>query len=384
MSHLDRHRPPPALRLAGRIHELLLARPANRAAHLLDPLSRLAHQMEQLDLLRRRIAIAQAKGWRLAQSQLLNELRCLLNYLPGEAQAAERALPVPIHMLSFAELIQEFEQIEAEFGGWGYERPGILTVATEPITLEEMPLGAFEIRLNLESLGMGRHDPPYELLARAPNPASCNESITHPHIRDGQLCEGDAASPIKAALAEGRLCDFFMLVRSVLQTYNPHSPHVALENWHGSSCHDCSSLMNDDERSYCEACDHDFCESCISYCRCCDETQCLNCLENCPRCEERTCNDCMEVCLGCARTCCRSCLNEGICPGCQDKKDPQDAQNNQNKEKSHDNRNSILEPAIARTGCDASIQGGVGATRSTGHLSIRARRRRRHRIPQAA
>ncbi len=44
-----------------------------------------------------------------------------------------------------------------------------------------------------------------------------------------------------AALTEGRLLDFFMIVRQVLQTYSPDSPYVSLDDWYGRQCSDCDS-----------------------------------------------------------------------------------------------------------------------------------------------
>jgi len=386
--HIHRYRPPPALRLATRIHDLLIQRHTKGSALLLYPLDQLTGRLEQLASLRRRIALVQMKGWWHALAQLRSELQCLLRYLPGEVHSAEQAIPPAVTILSLAELAREFDQMDDEFGGWGYEAPNILLVATEPITLEEIPLGVFEIRLNLEHLCRLGSSPPYELIARTPNPAACNESVIHPHVRDGELCEGDAAIPIKAALSEGRLCDFFMLVRSVLQTYNPHSPHVALRNWHGSPCHDCNGLMEDGESFYCESCDHDFCDDCISYCRSCDESRCLGCLEDCPHCEERTCSPCMETCGDCGKPCCRNCLEEELCPKCLEKKNPQ------HKETVHDDSHPIStpQPAFAAAGgiSRTSREDSDGESPSAGdgggvsRLPIRARRRRRHRIPQAA
>ena len=375
-----RHRPlPPALRLASRIHQQITRRHQLNASNVLYPLDQLTSRLEQLAALRRHLEISQQKGWHYAQAQMLTDLQYLLRSIPGELRAIEQAMPQATEILSIAELAREFEQIDDEFGGWGYEAPGILLVATEPITLEEISLGVFEIRLNLENLGRhSRSHSPYEVVARQPNPATCNDAVTHPHVRDNELCEGDAAIPLRAALAEGRLCDFFMLVRSVLQTYNPHSPHVALDKWHGHPCHDCNDLM--DDTSYCQACDHDFCESCISYCRCCDDTRCLNCLDECPQCDARTCTSCMDDCGACGKPCCRDCLEDGTCPSCIKKEEPS------HKETSHDDNDSVRSPCESTchspefgVPCSAGRENSFGGTRGGATTSIRARRRRRHR-----
>jgi hypothetical protein len=317
---LQRHKPPPTLRLAYRIHDTLTERQRKADGALLYPLERLTVSLEQLAAQRRRLALVQQKGWYHAQDQVLREIQFLLAGLPPEIARIQHALPTPRVPLSIANLAREFDQLQEEFGGWEYEHPAFLSVVTEPITLEEIPLGAFRIRLHLDRLRTSHGSTPYEVLALQPNPAQCNEAVTHPHVRDHELCEGDAAVALQAALAEGRLCDFFLLVRSVLQTYNRDSPFVALSSWHGFACHDCDFVMSEGESNYCEGCDHDFCESCISYCRCCDATRCMNCLETCPHCGHSTCSSCLDACAECGKPCCQDCLEEECCPACAEKK----------------------------------------------------------------
>ena len=72
---------------------------------------------------------------------------------------------------------------------------------------------------------------------------------------------------LQAALEVGRLCDFFLMVRQVLRTYNPDSPYVSLDNWEGKQCSDCGDFINEDCRCYCELCDRTYCEQCMSVCR---------------------------------------------------------------------------------------------------------------------
>jgi hypothetical protein len=81
---------------------------------------------------------------------------------------------------------------------------------------------------------------------------------THPHVREKLLCEGDGAASIRRALAEGRLLDFFTLVRQVLETYNPGSAYVELSRWNGVTCKDCGYIMPGDGYGTCDLCyEHD-------------------------------------------------------------------------------------------------------------------------------
>ncbi len=87
--------------------------------------------------------------------------------------------------------------------------------------------------------------------------------------------------PIRHALGGGRLCDFFLLVRSVLNTYNSGSPYVAMEEWNGEPCEECGRRMDDESRGRCERCDSHVCNECGSDCAECCHYFCPNCLQRC-------------------------------------------------------------------------------------------------------
>ena len=114
----------------------------------------------------------------------------------------------------------------------------------EPITLEDVYLGEFEIRLDVFRLSELSSRIPYTVIALHPHPASSSDDVTHPHVSGRHLCEGDGSAAIRAALSHGRLFDFFSMVLGVLRTYNSDSPYVRLEDWNGVSCYDCGREMN--------------------------------------------------------------------------------------------------------------------------------------------
>ena len=66
------------------------------------------------------------------------------------------------------------------------------------------------------------------MIAEDPHPAHSDDSVTHPHVQSEGVCEGDAKLPIRNALSQLRLLDFFQIVGSLLRTYNSGSPYVAL------------------------------------------------------------------------------------------------------------------------------------------------------------
>ena len=90
-----------------------------------------------------------------------------------------------------------------------------------------------------------------------PIPLRSNEDVTHPHVSDEAVCEGDGRVPIRKALEQGRLLDFFVIVRNLLQTYNSGSPFVSLDDWEGIRCADCGASAGEDERWTCVKCESD-------------------------------------------------------------------------------------------------------------------------------
>ncbi len=99
-------------------------------------------------------------------------------------------------------LLADIEQLRKEMGGLRYHAgQGILAVTIEPVTLEGVYLGPFEIQLFLNSLARDEPYSAYEIVALDPHPAGCNSDVTHPHVSDQRLCAGDAVAPIGAALS---------------------------------------------------------------------------------------------------------------------------------------------------------------------------------------
>jgi hypothetical protein len=312
---------PPALRLAGRIHTQLLAGRNNRPPGFIYALDNLDSRTAQLATVRHRWDLCQQHELYLAAAKVREELQELLRCLPADIEQVVRQMPPASDehpVLPLAELVLELEHLEEEFGPWKYDKAdNALFVTTESIALNDLQFGPFEIRLLLDHLGRPSRSGCYKVVALDPHPAASNDAVTHPHVSDEHLCEGEAMAPIQAALAEGRLADFFILVRCVLTTYNPSSPYVSLDDWEGIACHDCGHVTDDGSRYYCDDCNHDFCDDCVGICHCCDESRCQGCLEECPACQESVCSHCLKRCRDCGERCCESCLEEDQCPECR-------------------------------------------------------------------
>jgi hypothetical protein len=305
------------LRLAELIRQQLLAMQQARQRTIIGKMGSLIEAAERLRDNRGLLSRCVDRNWQAAARNILERSASCLRDLPyhmGELEQAIQRSKVTVPPLR--EIVAELQQLQEEFEQVRYqEKDKLLVVATDPLELEEVYLGPFEIRLEVQELAEVRaYDSPYRVVALDPHPAGSNENVTHPHVSEEHLCEGDAAAAIRAAMESGRICDLFLLIRSVLTNYNPGSPYVALSEWDGRSCHDCGCTMDNDESRYCESCDNTFCDGCASCCTRCDETTCLGCLDRCPVCDDRFCSDCLTRCPECNRVICKTCLEEKSCP----------------------------------------------------------------------
>lgn len=310
-------------RLAAMVHAHLAAQPR------IAPVEKLPEAVWQTcteELTRLRLAIH--RGWDTTADAALRDLSQSLQRLARDANnlITQLAARPPARIGSPHDIYHDLVALEEEFAGrvtWS-RRESRVSVETEPIDLEGIYLGAFRIDLLLAKKHL---DHPYRVVALDPHPATKNDSITHPHVQSEQLCEGDGRSAIRAALASGRLYDFFQLVTSILNTYNSGSPYVALEDWSGVSCTDCDATVYDDEAYTCSRCDCHLCGECERCCSACSESLCGECSDSCARCGDTLCRSCASQCAECSATCCSSCFHDD-----DERCDPCHAENQENSE----------------------------------------------------
>lgn len=309
-------------RQAARIHARMLAGERAIEVAIEDPAERIRDQAEELVAVSRHAKKCAERGWHAASAGVrdrlltkLDDLLLQISQFRGRFRES-RGWGHDLRGLLIRDVLGELGQVRDEFGEFRYDHgESLLTVTTEPITLQGIELGRFEIRLRVDRLKNTQSGPPYEIVALDPNRPESNDSITHPHVSDDRLCEGDASAAIRAALDQGRLCDFFLLVRSVLTTYNEDSPYVRLDEWDGIACYDCGDVTS--QSYWCECCHRDFCDDCFSHCEVCERSVCAGCAESCPSCEDRACPSCRRPCEVCGKTHCTSCLEENTCPDCR-------------------------------------------------------------------
>ena len=305
-----------AIHAAVLIHEQITGRSA-----LADTISLPEYSWQQVQRLKRQFVRAHERGWRLAEKALFRDLADVLHRVQYELEGAVRRVeayrqsrpatsPAEIYR-DIVALKQEFDGLEIDFST--HE----LVVTTDSIILEDIDFGEFEIRLDWSQIGSSKQ--PYRVVALDPHPAARDQDVTHPHVQEERLCEGDGRAAIAGALADGRGYDFFTLVSQVLHTYGRGSAYVELDHWDGVLCDECGDLVDDEDRYGCQQCGDTLCSSCAVPCQHCQDMYCAECIRSCAACGENYCSSCLAVCSGCRKRFCENCLEEGLCRSCQEK-----------------------------------------------------------------
>ena len=276
--------------------------------------------------------------------QMLVQLADLQAVLESSLQQLRKPLAaVP----GLRELKGEVDALDDEFDHVTCDLPKrMIEVRTGAIELEGVQLGPFALQLHLDDMTREPVLLPLNVLALEPHPAAGQESVTHPHVSDERLCAGDAHNLLQRTLSEGRISEFFMIARQVLETYNRHSPYVPIDEWHGQPCDDCGVRLDDEDCCSCEGCDRTCCHECMASCRQCDELLCCSCLDRCRSCEQLTCPDCLDRCQACDRSMCPGCMSEQICPSCREDEQPPDQPQLKDHEHEHSCTNQERRPPL--------------------------------------
>jgi hypothetical protein len=303
-----------ATRAAIRIHEHLRS-PSCQAANVALP----QRGWDDVAALLGRFHLIQARGWQAARGLIVSDLEYQLRRLAAELDSLRTRLPqpsAPEKVSSAGTIAADLLALEGDFEAVVIDlKEKVLRVDTAGIVLEDIHLGAFQIVLHWERIGAGRA---YDVRALEPNCPVGRGDVTHPHVEDHQLCEGAGASAIRTALAGGRLLDFFLLVRQILETYNGGSAYVSLSDWSGSedvTCADCGCFTSSEDCGCCERC---------------DDRVCSDCQSTCGSCSRYVCCDCCGLCADCSHSFCQTCLNEVadsqrlLCDSCLEKKEDSD------------------------------------------------------------
>ena len=133
-------------------------------------------------------------------------------------------------------------------------------MTTEPITLQGIYLGPFEIRLDWAS--HAGDDCAYRVIANEPHPAESRENVTHPHVMDEILCEGHSRHAIRQALAQRPAAGLLHARGQRPADLQRGKPVRGARVWHGAACSDCGAVVDEDDRYVCQKCDETICAGC--------------------------------------------------------------------------------------------------------------------------
>ena len=271
-----------------------------------------------------RLLTVEERGHTASAARLIEDFHAQCQYLTRILSAipnvrADSGITIP----SLRDFLAEFNQIDDEFEeftvDWKLKK---LRVVTEPVTLEDVELGRFAIDLHWLNVGENKASYTFDIVALDPHPSREKSNIVHPHVQDRVICIGDADRSLTKAMEQGRLCDAFVLIRSVLTTYNRDSAYATLKDWHGQPCSDCGATMREDESYGCERCGTEVCSQCSSMCEVCECSHCLGCLMTCDVCDKSHCRSCRVVFKD--RTLCKDCIEYCTCCKIRTPKDEYD------------------------------------------------------------
>jgi hypothetical protein len=333
-----KNNPPPArlARIVGMIRQQLQVMQASRIAKITGHTDLIVDRLERIAKSRGTLKKAVARNWSATARRMVKQTAIALRDLPRYITDAQRGIQTSqVAVPSLRELYSEMIQLRQEFDGisCSSSRSGQhLSVTTEAIELQGIYLGEFEIVLDIARLSRECGSDTFLVRALDPHPAASNRSVTHPHVNDEQICPGDASAAIRGALCDGRVCDAFLMMRSVLLVYNPGSPHVSLDSWGGTPCYECGYSVSENDVYWCETCEENFCGECSDNCCRCSKTICKRCAEICPVCEETACLSCITVCPDCNEPICLTCHDNGECP-CHDETNQQENDTDEQKKK---------------------------------------------------
>ncbi|PHR95206.1 MAG: hypothetical protein COA78_30575 [Blastopirellula sp.] len=287
---------------------------------------------EQCKALHRKLRICYTKGWSLAAKTLQRQYTSATQSLICRLSQHQDNLPwnsQSVLSTSAREIYSDLGFLEEEFSRFAFDlRSCTLSVTTEPITLESIELGEFLIELTWSD------ELSYQVIAQQPNPARSDDSVTHPHLQNEDLCEGDGRHLIKQALDQGRLSDFFQIVTNILRTYNSSSPYVSLDEWHGVICSDCGSSNCADDNHDCAKCSTTICGHCYYGCPGCDHSYCNSCVVECKSCDQMHCAYCIRQCENCQTNICPSCIYETErCHDCHEELEEEKSEDQKTTEK---------------------------------------------------
>lgn len=200
---------------AGRILEQIRRR--SRGLRGEGPLSRLAPRIEQLERIMDHRRICRQRRWGVAAGVLSQRTQRLLGEIPAIASDIERIIRRQDRAApSSHDLVGELEQLESEFDGVRYKSCAVCAL-TDPIHLDDVDLGPFEIQLPFDVLADPTSSGDYRVIATEP--------ITWPISTVPRLPEACARKRANGTPRSSR--SFVSLLRHAQSRPGMTSPHAS-------------------------------------------------------------------------------------------------------------------------------------------------------------
>ena len=180
------------IRIASDVRDQLLTLRRSKQQQVHSRVTCLIEQMNRLVTIRRKLNLCEIRHWQAASGKVMQHVESAIEDIPRHIQQVEQAVQARnIKAPSVTDVYQGLAQAEEEFDDIVYHKEGdLLAVTTDPIELQDIYLGPFEIQLHVPSLSEMRYNSIYRIFALDPHPAASNDCVTHPHVSDERLCPG--------------------------------------------------------------------------------------------------------------------------------------------------------------------------------------------------
>jgi hypothetical protein len=210
-------------------------------------------------------------------------------------------------------IVSELIALMENFNGINFSND-TLTVEMGPFIIKDVNFGNFQVKLHVTECYRISYNICAHAYAVTPNYSPGDSECTHPHVRNGDVCIGNGATPLNNAATEGRLQDYFEIVRSVLSTYNDADPYMKIIAWTGKRCRSCNRHYEPEDRNNlkCTICKIQYCSYCTRQCCSASELTCFSCVPNnfkCKYCGASLCAECLKICERCNKRLCNSHLD---------------------------------------------------------------------------
>ncbi|MFA5866333.1 MAG: hypothetical protein WC975_16800 [Phycisphaerae bacterium] len=180
-------------RIADRIRDELVKLHQHRYKELLQRMSNVSIQLADIAQTSKQLAQSVNHHWSAAAERCRDRMNRDLYFVSHAVGDLHQFSQTPKFTLPDVRTIyEELLQVQDEFEEFSFDfTENLLSVDTQPVELDGLYLGSFQIQLEVKNLWRHYNQASYYVFARDPHTASSNNEVTHPHVSSDRLCEGD-------------------------------------------------------------------------------------------------------------------------------------------------------------------------------------------------